>query len=112
MYTVALSVSNNYGSHSASKHITVLAPCAPPSANFSWSPATPLVGKWAQFTDQSSGAPTAWAWNFGDGTGSTVKNPTHVFTAKGTYNVTLTATNACGSNSATKPVTVKPPIVP
>jgi PKD repeat protein len=45
-------------------------------------------------------------WNFGDGTLATTQNPSHSYAAAGTYNVMLTATNAGGSSSATKPVTV------
>jgi PKD repeat protein len=54
------------------------------------------------FTDKSTGVPTSWNWNFGDGTSSTEKNPTHTYSKPGTYAVTLTATNAAGSNTATK----------
>ncbi len=46
-------------------------------------------------------------WNFGDGTTSTVENPTHTFTAPGTYNVTFTISNALGcSNTTSYSVTV------
>jgi PKD repeat protein len=54
------------------------------------------------FTDKSTGSPTSWSWNFGDGTSSTEKNPTHTYSTAGTYIVTLTATNAAGSNTVTK----------
>ena len=49
-----------------------------------------------QFTDQSSGSPTSWAWDFdNDGTvDSTVQNPTHVYTTGGTFTVKLVARNA------------------
>jgi hypothetical protein len=46
---------------------------------------------------------TSWFWNFGDGTTSTVQNPTngapHDYRRKGTYIVTLEVTNAAGSNT-------------
>ncbi len=57
------------------------------------------------FRDKSTGNPTSWSWNFGDGQASTLQNPTHVYTytgAPGTWNVTLTATNAYGSTQVTK----------
>lgn len=47
------------------------------------------------FSDLSTGSPTSWSWNFGDGTTSTLQNPSHTFT-NGTYNVCLTASDACG----------------
>jgi len=52
--------------------------------------------------------PTAWNWNFGGtgasagATGLTAQNPTVSFIVAGTYTVTLTASNANGSNSVTK----------
>jgi PKD repeat protein len=83
-----------------------------PTANFTFSPSgVPVMGTPVQFTDASTGSPTSWTWNFGDpasGTSnvSTLQNPTHVFQAADTYNVSLQATNASGSNTATKSVTV------
>ncbi len=54
------------------------------------------------FTDLSTGSPTSWAWTFGDGGTSTSQNPSHTYTVPGIYTVTLTATNAFGSDSETK----------
>jgi uncharacterized protein (TIGR02145 family) len=47
----------------------------------------------ASFTDMSNGNPTAWSWNFGDGSYSTLKSPTHNYTRNGTYMVSLTIYN-------------------
>jgi PKD repeat protein len=55
-----------------------------------------------QFTDASTGAPTSWQWSFGDGTTSILRNPAHSYEAAGTYDVSLTTTNANGSNTKTK----------
>ncbi|MFT3936500.1 MAG: PKD domain-containing protein [Chitinophagaceae bacterium] len=44
------------------------------------------------FTNYSIGA-VNWTWDFGDGTSSTVLNPTHKYINKGNYVVKLTATN-------------------
>ncbi len=60
---------------------------------------TPLV---IQFTDQSTNNPTQWSWNLGNGTTSTEQNPSTVFITPGTYEVTLTASNAQGSNTVVK----------
>ena len=54
----------------------------------------------------STGSPTSWAWNFGDGTTSALQNPSHKFTTAGTYTVTLTTTNAGGSSSKSMAITV------
>ncbi len=81
--------------------IVVQGGAAPPTANFTFQPAAPTIGTNVTFTDTSSGAPTSWAWNFGDpasGTSNTssAQNPTHAFLSAGTFTVSLTATNAGG----------------
>ena len=67
-----------------------------------------------QFTDASTGSPTAWTWDFGDGATSTEQNPVHTYTAAGTYTVTLTAANPAGSNTTTRTgyITVSTPVIP
>ncbi len=54
----------------------------------------------------SSDVNATYAWNFGDNATSTDANPTHVYTQTGTYSVTMIATSACGSDTATADVTV------
>ncbi len=65
------------------------------------------------FTDTSSGNPTSWSWAFGDGATSGAQNPSHTYSAAGTYTVSLTAGNAAGSNTMTRTgyvtVTAPPP---
>lgn len=58
------------------------------------------------FQDQSTGSPTAWAWNFGNGNTSTLQNPSAVYNNPGTYTVTLTASNATSTNTITKSIVV------
>lgn len=67
-----------------------------PVADFTY---TELENGTISFEDQSSNAPTAWSWDFGDGSTSTSQNPEHTFTTSDTYNVCLTATNGAGSNT-------------
>jgi len=74
------------------------------SANFSASDPTPGAGQLITFTDLSLYTPTAWAWSFGDGGTSTLQNPTHTYTALGTFVVTLTVTY-CGGVTDVKTVT-------
>lgn len=54
-----------------------------------------FTGNLVTFTDQSTGA-TSWLWNFGDGSTSTSKNPTHQYTNAQNYSVSLTVTAANG----------------
>lgn len=86
-------------------------PGSPPVADFTWSPTAPTTNDTLQFTDTSTGSPTAWSWDF-DNDGqpdATVRNPTHQFTSTGTKTVTLTASNDNGSNSIQKNITLEAP---
>jgi PKD repeat protein len=73
-----------------------------PVAAFTASATSVATGVSVTFTDQSSNAPTSWTWNFGDGTTSTVQNPVKSYTTTGTYTVSLTVTNASGTNTLSK----------
>lgn len=87
--------------------VSSITPGQPPAADFTASPQTAPPGTTVNFQDNSTNAPTSWAWNFGDpgagaGNTSTLRNPSHVYGGVGTYTVSLTATNANGSGSVTK----------
>jgi PKD repeat protein len=69
-------------------------------AAFSATPTTGVVPLEVAFTDQSSGDPTFWSWDFGDGGTSTQQDPSHTYTSPGVYTVSLTA--SAGPNSDTE----------
>ena len=111
-YTVKLVATNNTGSVPLTKtnYINV-------STNSSAKPAADFVAvktllSWndtAKLIDLSGNTPVSWDWTitprkfaYTGGTDSNSRNPKLVFTASGTYTVTLKATNANGSGSATK----------
>jgi PKD repeat protein len=114
-YTVTLVVKDNLGASGAiSKLVTVTAPLPPnlpPKAAFT-STCNVLS---CTFTDGSSddGTIITWAWNFGDGRGSSpVQNPSYAYEAEGNYEVTLTVTDdkgASGTFKDTVTVTAPPP---
>lgn len=58
------------------------------------------------FTNTSTGNSPTYFWDFGNGNTSTLTHPSASFITPGTYQVTLTATDASGSHSTTKPITV------
>lgn len=98
----AWSIGGSYGS--TVKIVTVTGANAP-EADFLFSiDATNYRG--VHFTDISTHTPIGWDWSWGDGSANgTTQNPTHIFASYDTtYNVTLTAINAGGSDSTTKQV--------
>ena len=75
----------------------------PPIINFSSNYVPGSCVNPVQFTDLSTNLPTSWAWDFGDGTAtSPLQNPSHQYLTTGSYNVTLSATNANGTASVTR----------
>ena len=79
---------------------TCLAPTAILSGQFT-------AGTTADFFDLSSNFPTSWSWTFQGATPGTssLQNPTGITypTTGGCYSVSLTVSNACGSNTLTRP---------
>ncbi|MBI4929768.1 MAG: PKD domain-containing protein, partial [Bacteroidetes bacterium] len=85
--------------------VVIFAAGNPPVANFSASSTNFCVNTCINFTDLSTNSPTSWIWSFAGASpsGSTSQNPTNIcYNIPGTYSVTLTATNAVGSNSLTQ----------
>lgn len=79
---------------------------AQPTANFSFNVGSGCSPILVQFSDQSTGNPTSWSWNLGNGATSNLQNPSTTYITAGTYMVTLTATNSGGSTTDTNYITV------
>lgn len=60
---------------------------------------TPLT---VNFTDQSTGNPTSWQWDFGDENIDSIQNPTNIYQNAGSYTVTLIASDSVNSDTLTK----------
>lgn len=81
------------------------APIAPISSFTA--PSSACVNTAVSLTNTSTGTPTSYLWNFGDGQTSTLANPTHIYATAGTYTVTLTVSNAAGNNTTTSIVVIQ-----
>jgi PKD repeat protein len=101
LYTVKLTVTNIYGSSSEIKTNYVAIGLAP-RADFTGQPTTGNTPLTVEFTDRSTGHPTSWYWNFGDGKDSSEQNPVHTYFSSGEFSVTMTASNEYGSSYASK----------
>lgn len=88
---------------------SVVVPTAP-IANFAANQTNVTPATTVQFTDLTTGVPTSWAWTiapatgwaYAAGTNATSQNPQITFNTVGQYTITLTATNAQGSDSEIK----------
>lgn len=72
---------------------------AVPYAAFYANPQTGDVPLTVSCGDVSTETPTSWFYDFGDGTTSTLQNPTHIYTQPGDYTINHTATNAAGTST-------------
>jgi lysyl endopeptidase len=88
-------------------------PCSAPQApvaNFVASATNVNPGTTVTFTDQSTNTPTTWAWSvspatgwaYAGGTSASSQNPQITFNTAGQYTITLTASNATGSDQEVK----------
>jgi len=107
-YGVTLTASNAGGADATTTPVVVAAAGGAPVASFALAPASPAVGQTVQFTDTSTGGPTGWSWDFGDGTFSSLQNPTKVYGGPATLTVRLTAYNGFGAGMTTRTITVVP----
>ena len=73
-------------------------PSSPPITNFTSNSTSSCSGT-VIFSDLTSNSPNSWLWDFGDGNTSTQQNPTHTYTATGTYDVQLISYNNFGSDT-------------
>lgn len=110
-YTVSLTTTGPAGSDTETKQDCIVVLPPRPQAGFTASPSSGRVPLEVAFTDSSSGVITARVWSFGDGESSTAIHPNHVYTAVGSYTVSLTVTGPGGSDTETEPqfIVVLPP---
>ena len=77
----------------ADERLSAAAPMPEPGFTFT------VIGLTVSFQNTSQDA-VSYLWDFGDGTTSTVTNPTHTYAAAGSYAVALTASNINGCSGA------------
>jgi len=100
-YTISLTVKNDGGSSTVTKTGYIQVKDKPVAA-FSASPISGKAPLNVAFTDKSTGAPSGWIWDFGDGSKSFLQSPTHKYSKAGKYTVSLTVKSDKDSNTVTK----------
>ena len=115
-YTVKLTVTDNKGSTSTVTH--AVAVTVPPANQLPTAVATVTCNELDCTFDGTGstdpdGSIDAYLWSFGDGSSSTLAQPTHSYTADGTYTVSLKVTdNRGGVATVGKSVTAKANVKP
>jgi PKD repeat protein len=71
-------------------------------AQFSADSTLIVVGDTVTFTNESEGSYDSFEWDFGDGSTSTDENPTHTYSVRGQYSVTLAIDGLGGAHTVTK----------
>jgi PKD repeat protein len=104
-YSVRLTVQNVNGTTDTTSRFVEVSVGTIPVADFTFETAALR----AVFTDTSTNSPTTWAWNFGDCDVSTTctdtrQNPDHTYMKGGSYEVSLTASNAAGTSVTKKKI--------
>ena len=107
-YTITLEVTNQEGSATTTRQVTVpegaAVVCDPPNASFTVSEGGP-GGKTHTYTDTSTVADedscgiTGWLWTFADGTSSNAPNPTKTYGNSASHTTILEVTNSGGSDT-------------
>lgn len=105
--TYSVTVSDNLGC-TAVDQIVLAAPSGI-TAGFNSPTSAPLF-QTVQFTDNSTGGAISWFWDFGDGTNSSLQNPTHQFAAMGVTTVCLTVSDGTCSHTTCQNLTIQAPI--
>jgi len=101
IYDVSLTVSGLGGTDNETRqaYVTIYNPS---EAQFEGTPSSGVFPLVVNFSNLSSGDYDVLSWNFGDGEISSLENPEHIYTAEGTYSVSLTLNGPGGTDVETK----------
>ncbi len=98
IFTVKLTISADCGADVITQTNLILVESQPSvNSNFSANLTAGFVPLTVQFTDLTTGNPSSWAWEFGDGGTSIDQNPLHTYTFPGLFTINLTTSNANGA---------------
>ncbi|MCK9593588.1 MAG: PKD domain-containing protein [Methanoregula sp.] len=103
-YTISLKSWDGANVNDTWVNMTAHTPLCPvaPVVDFHADNTTPIIDQDVHFSDDSLNTPTFWEWDFGDGNGSNLEDPTHAYAVAGTYTVTLYASNDGGDDEEIK----------
>ncbi|MFM7063770.1 MAG: PKD domain-containing protein, partial [Actinomycetes bacterium] len=110
VYTAVLKVTDDAGGTATATVGVTVTPNQPPTAVAAASPTSLRVGLPVSFSSAGSAdadGTFTTSWDFGDGTTSSLANPSHAYDTAGTFTATLTVTDDNGATAtATRTITV------
>jgi len=103
-FTVKLTAFNSQGCSYTATINNYIDVVIPPKAAFAISPAAiiSIPSYTFKFTDESTNKPQSYRWDFGDGSNSTLKDPSHTYTDTGRYLVKLKVISEQGCIDSTQ----------
>lgn len=104
-YGISLTVGGSSGSSSFGRKLLVRQRSAP-VARFEASPTSGEAPLQVRFFNKTSGEVGAFRWNFGDGTGSTEREPRHTYIDAGDFDVELVADGPGGQSRYARQIIV------
>lgn len=103
VYSVKLTASNSAGKNSTEKPgLIEVTERGILDADFDVDKSSGFVPLTVKFTDTSTGSPSSWIWEFGDGGISDKQNPGHEYLTAGLYSVSLTVSRQGGESDSEK----------
>ncbi|MEM7038357.1 MAG: PKD domain-containing protein, partial [Bacteroidota bacterium] len=101
-YMVCLTVTNACGTDSMCQMLNISG-CPIPQPTYTYSANLLQVDF---FNSTVSHGGVTWAWDFGDGNTSSLQNPSHTYATQGSYQVCLTVTDSCGTDSSCQQIPI------
>ncbi|WP_052696197.1 PKD domain-containing protein [Palaeococcus ferrophilus] len=112
LYIPSLTVYDPWGANSSCIASVNVQYNEEPSVGFTHTPEEPKAGGSVSFTSSANdpdGGIVEWLWDFGDGSSSKERNPSHVYELPGVYTATLTVTDSGGLKAVfSRTITVRP----
>ncbi|MDB5050558.1 MAG: hypothetical protein JWO30_3629 [Fibrobacteres bacterium] len=106
-YSLTAVATDNQNATGTSAPVSITVNEAAPYVTATATPSTGGAPLNVAFTaNNSGGTVTGWLWNFGDGSNTTLQNPTHLYNATGVYNVSVTGSGPGGNSTYLLTVTV------
>lgn len=98
IFTVKLTISASCGAETVEKTNLINVSSSTINSEFAADKTAGLAPLDVNFTDQSTGEPLSWVWEFGDGANASEQNPNHTYQNAGIFTVSLMVSSSVGAD--------------